>query len=153
MKILITERQYSVIKEEISASEAYNDSGVIQTMLEGRKNVGLVQPTKEELKMLESKGIYAIHVKENPARVPLYIIYRRDYKKEAEELYTIMKKYGGYAAFYATQDDTRRIGQLLSYNENDVDEYINQRKEAMTGINPDLDNKKNGVPKKNKKRY
>ena len=42
------------------------------------------------------------------------------------ELAKIANKYGGYLSYEATEQESRRIGELLGYDKKDVDGYINK---------------------------
>ena len=50
------------LNEEIDASEAYTDEGAIQTILDGKRNVGLVMLTPDEVEDLKQKGLNVIVV-------------------------------------------------------------------------------------------
>lgn len=82
---------------------------------------------KEFLDKMKEYGLETLQVPENPHI--LYIFYRPGFKKEAEELSKIAEKYGGYFAWYAEDEDTRRIGELLGYQKDKVEAFVQKNSE------------------------
>jgi hypothetical protein len=76
---------------------------------------------------LEYNGLKALRVPKNPYKT--VIIYRPQAENEAKELRDIAKKYGGYFAWYAEDEDTRRIGELLGYQRDKVEDFIRTNSE------------------------
>ena len=127
--------------EEINASEAYRDEGAIQTVIDGKRNIGWIalkasssfsSKYKDFFDIIEKHNLDTLKVPSNPYDV--FIFYRKGSKKEAEELRNIAEKYGGYLAWNASEEDSRRIGQLLGYKQQDIDDYINQQKEKYPNL-------------------
>lgn len=117
----------STLKEEISAKEAYNNLGSIQTIISGRRNIGWITfPKKQELSLIRGSGLETLPVPLNPNS---YIIYRQGFEKEAEELLNIANKYQGRLSVNASEEDSRRIGQLLGYKQSDIEDYILHNKQ------------------------
>jgi hypothetical protein len=118
------------ITEEIDPREADYDDNAIQTVVQGKRNLGVItvdaSPYRykfdEFLEKIKTYNLDILHVPSNPHK--MYIYYRKGAKKEAEELRDIAEKYGGYLAWFATEEESRRIGQLLNYNKEAVEEYI-----------------------------
>ena len=73
---------------------------------------------------MNSKGLKTLSVPLNPN--DCYIYYRTGHEKQAQELKDIADKYNGYLAYWATKEDTRRIGELLQYDPKDIEEFINK---------------------------
>ena len=120
-----------LIKEEISASEAYNDLSSVQTVVDGKRNVSFMafygQEDEDEMKrLIEDNGLKTLRVN-RPGKSNVWVIYRPGSEPQAKELRDLAEKYGGYLAWYATEEDTRRIGQLLGYRKSDVESFIKKQ--------------------------
>jgi len=119
--------------EEINASEAHTYRGSIDTVLNGKRNVGMLTlsfhkvPELHFLKYMKEVNLETIKVSSNPGN--MYIFFKREARAKAEELKDIAEKYGGYLAANATDDDTRRIGQILGYKKEDIETFTNTPKE------------------------
>ncbi len=120
------------IKESIRASEATNQIDSILTVLDGRRNLafftfGDLTP-KDKItvtKLINSDPtLNSLHIKKNPLMG--FVIYREGYEKQAQELANLADKYGGYLSVNATKEDSIRIGQLLDYDPQDIQDYINK---------------------------
>jgi hypothetical protein len=119
-----------LIKEEISASEAYRDESAIQTVIDGKRNVGFqtiigstaYNSLDDFLEVVRKNNLKVLKVNGNKHQA--YVYYRPGSKKQAMELKKIAEKYGGYLAYSATEEDTRRIGELLGYKKSDIDSYV-----------------------------
>lgn len=119
-----------ILFEEIDPSEATGDKNAIQTVIDGKRNIGAftvvgntMSMTEEEfLDIMKENGLKTIKVPENPHI--LFVFYRPGFEREAQELADIAKKYGGYFAWYAEDEDSRRIGQLLGYKMDKVENYV-----------------------------
>lgn len=128
------------IKESIRASEATNQIDSILTVLNGKRNLAFItfgdlNPTNKETatKLINSDpSLNSIHVKKSPYMG--FVIYREGYEKEAQELANLANKYGGYLSKDATKEDSIRIGQLLDYNPQDIEDYINKNYDEY-GVN------------------
>lgn len=132
MKIIITEEQFNILKETISPSEAYNSIDSILTIINGKRGVGFITmkgETKKNLllikRLINRNGLKTIKVPYNPCSA--YIIYKEDYFDDAIELLNIAEKYDGYLSSKATKKDTIRIGQLLGYNDIEIEEYVRNK--------------------------
>lgn len=133
MKILISENQYKkIINEEIDAAQATTFEGSIKTILDGSRGVAFDSIFPEDklewnlIERLQSLGLISIIPASEREGNNNYIFYNPNYEKEALELYSISNKYGGYLAYYALPEESRRIGELLSYKKQDIDDYINR---------------------------
>lgn len=125
----------SILKEVISASEAYNDLGAVQTIVDGKRGVAFVawktmpdRYVEPVQKLIKDNNLKSMYVKGNENDA--YVIYAPGYEKDATELKDIAEKYGGYLRYDATEEDSRRIGQLLNYKESDIEDYITRNRES-----------------------
>lgn len=121
------------IVEQIDPSEAYSDGDAIKTVAQGKRNLGAITTRTSPyysnfddfVKDMQKLGLHILHVPSNPFN--MYIYYRKGARRQAEELRDIAEKYDGYFAWYATEEDTRKIGKLLGYNDQAVEEYIRSK--------------------------
>ena len=124
------------MKEVISASEAYTDVDSVQTVVDGKRGVAFVSRIGNSSEdwdtiqdMIRDNNLKTMYVKGNPNDV--YVVYARGYERDANELKDIAEKYGGYLSYKASDEDSRRIGQLLGYQESDIEDYVNRNKEQQ----------------------
>ncbi len=117
--------------EKIRAEEAYRDENAIQTVIDGRRDLGFItligtvlDDPNDFWKLVKSGGLKTIKVPSSKHEA--YIYFRPGAEKKAKELKDIAEKYGGYLSFDATERDSRRIGELLGYEKKDIDQYINK---------------------------
>ena len=124
MKDFIRQR----LKEAINASEAYRDDNAIQTVIDGKRDLGFITlrgstiSEKTFWEMINNNGLKTISVPSNEYKA--YIYFRKGAENKAKELWDIAEKYDGYLSYNATPEDSRRIGQLLDYKESDIEDYI-----------------------------
>ena len=128
MKIILSEQQYdTLLTEVIRASEVRDEISSIESVAEGRRGVAFLtlfpylHMTRIILKMIEDNDLHLIKCPSRPINV---VVFRPEHRKDAMELVSIAEKYNGYLAHNATKEDSRRIGQLLSYHEDDINDYI-----------------------------
>lgn len=121
-----------ILKEVIKADDAYRDEDAIQTVIDGRRNLGFIAVKASTMKeediwnTIKNGGLETVEVKGNAHDA--YIYYRPGAKAEALELKAIAEKYGGYLLHNTPDEDSRRIGQLLGYNPADIEAYIEKNK-------------------------
>jgi len=128
MKILFNKKQIlRIINEQISsAADVSSTKKSIESLVNKQRNVGwAVSPTQDDVDNINDNEINTIPVPSNPHQA--YIIYLDGYEREAEELKNIAEKYKGFLSPDATDDETVRIGRLLSYPENEIEDYIKKR--------------------------
>lgn len=137
MRILITETQF---RNVIRASEAYDDLQSVMTVADGKRALCFIaiksvpeKIKKQIYKIIEHFQLKVMYVEGN--QWDAYIIYRQGAESEAYELKTIAEKYGGYLSVNATEEDSRRIGQLLSYHPDDIEDYIIHNRKIRSKIN------------------
>lgn len=128
MKIILNEQQYDILLSEvIRASEARDDINSVITVAEGKRGVAFLtlyphsHTSRIIEKIIEDHDLYLTRCPSRPINV---VVYRPENRKDAMELVSIAEKYKGYLAYNATEEDSRRIGQLLSYHEDDINDYI-----------------------------
>lgn len=126
MKIQQTLRQIlkEELSEEIKASEAYSDYNSIKTIVDGKRDVAFVKKSTYIYLLSKYHGLKVIKVPGSDN----YIIYKKGAEDQANELLDIANKYGGFLHWQATDEDSRRIGQLLGYNQEDIEDYIKNSK-------------------------
>jgi hypothetical protein len=120
----------SILNELISAAEARRDEDAIQTVIDGKRDLGFLTlvgsalPKQQFVNMILNNDLKLLHVPSNPYKA--FIYYRKGAEKQAKELRDIAEKYEGYLSVHATEEDSRRIGELLGYKQEDIDWYINK---------------------------
>lgn len=120
----------SFLNETIRADDAHRDENAIQTVIDGKRDLGFLTvkgstlPEKIIWTMIKDGGLETIKLPENKHNA--YIYYRPGAEKKAKELADIANKYGGYLSWEATKEESRRIGELLDYDKRDIDWYINK---------------------------
>lgn len=133
-KIIISERQYNIIKEhlseEIDPSEAYRDEGAIDTIISGKRDVGFLvvyyPQAKELLKKAIVSGLKTISMPQEEGsfgKTTAHVIYRNGFEEEAMRLAKIARKNGGYLPTN-TPEETYEIGILLGYYPDKVKEFV-----------------------------
>lgn len=129
--------------EEIRASEAYDDRDAINTVITGRRDVGVITLSTSRISenmffgYIKSFNLGVLEVPSNPHN--MFIFFKKEAKNKAEELRDIAEKYGGYLSAEATDDDTRKIGQILGYKKEDIEGFIqhvkNMKMDKLKSIN------------------
>lgn len=126
-----------ILTEEIEAEEAVTELGAIQTVVDGKRDVGAVafanMPKSTAVyinDLIDEQGLKKIKVPSNPYE--LYIVFRSGAERQAQELLGLAEKYNGYFSSKATEEDSKRIGQLLGYKQSDIDEYIERNKQIRS---------------------
>ena len=119
------------LEESIRAEEAYRDRNAIQTVIDGKRDIGFitikssVDTNEEEFwNLVKTHNLGTIKLPKN--EFDAYIYFNKGADKKAKELANIANKYGGYLSYEATEQETRRIGELLGYDKKDIDWYINK---------------------------
>lgn len=122
-----------ILREVISAAQAHRDEDAIQTVIDGERNLGFIATkastmSEEDIwNAIKNGGLETVEVKGNAYDAHIY--YRPEAKAEALELKAIAEKYGGYLLHNAPDEDSRRIGQLLGYRDDDIEAYIEKNKD------------------------
>ena len=113
------------LNEVIEASEAYTDDGALQTVIDGKRNVGLYVTyfKPERIKRLKDSGLNTIPVKQDHHNVDMKIIYSDAGLVDAKKLYDYMVSKGGYVSD-DTPEEAMYIGKLLDYSDNSIADYI-----------------------------
>jgi hypothetical protein len=128
MKYISPFREF--IYETIRAEDASKDLNAVQTVIDNKRDLGFITligstlPTEQFWEMIDDNNLKTLKVKGNTYQA--YIYYRPGAEKKARELRDIAQKYGGYLAWDATEEDSRRIGELLDYDKKDIDAYISK---------------------------
>ena len=125
-----------ILREEISAKEAYSSYGSIKTIIDGKRDVAFIELNNIVNRLLISlKSLKKIKVPSSTESN--YIVYREGSEKEAQELYDIAMKYDGSLSYIASEEDSRRIGQILGYRQDDIEDYIKHNKK-IRGITENI---------------
>jgi len=120
------------IKEEIKASDARTDINAIKTVINNKRNLGFITikttdlPEEKFWQIVKKFNLGTLEVPSNPYNA--FIYFKKGHEDEARELRDIAEKYKGYLSHKATDEDTRRIGELLGYKKEDIDDFIRKRK-------------------------
>jgi tRNA nucleotidyltransferase/poly(A) polymerase len=124
---MVHEMRDQNLNEEIDASEAYHDEGVIRTMIQGRKDVGIItfKVYPQLLKMAIENDFGIIPVEQVDHKLDTSIVYRKTPRGEAnaKKLHEIMKSHGGYVSD-KTPEEAREIGKLLDYSDESINSFI-----------------------------
>lgn len=146
-----------ILLEEIDPSEAYEDPGAIQTVLDGKRDIAfftvrgmsritpkeLIQKVKDHNSQKEKEGkedekIKILKVIGNEYKA--FITYRNSEEglRKAKELKAVSEKYGGFLPWFAEYQDTMKIGKLLGYRMDAVKEFADRmRREKIKKGLPD----------------
>jgi len=130
---LLEEAYDRVLSEKIKASEAYNNYGSLQTVIDGKRKLGVVSKNTLDgdpklKKEIIEKGFKFILVRSShtPGN---YIIYHPSGLKQALELQALADRYdGAFGPPHASEDEVRRVGQLLEYDPIDIESHIERSK-------------------------
>jgi hypothetical protein len=123
------------INEDIDPLEATTFVGSVQTIVDGKRDVGYIalknipKDEIEQIKTLVSDNnlkILSVKGDQKPT-----IIYKADKESEAKELKDIAEKYNGYLSIKATEEESRRIGEILGYSKESIDKYIEKHKTSI----------------------
>lgn len=131
MKLIINENQLKfLVNEYINPSEAHNDVESVRLICDGKRGVAYVTAFRltdyeEIVEMVSECDLDSYKVPNNPNDA--YVIFNKDYKDEAKELLSIIVSLGGYLSPEAPEDVTRRIGELLNYEPEEVENFIRKR--------------------------
>ena len=120
------------LMEDIDPEEAQTNIDSVQTIVDGKRNIAFVVEKGDTPKnwervtqMVADNELKSMYVKGNPHHA--YVVYTPEAEKIAIELKTIAEKYNGYLSSNATAEDTRRIGQLLDYDPEQIELFIKDR--------------------------
>lgn len=123
------------LNEAIKSSEANNTSKAIQTLIDNKRNVAFITlPTNDISNLIGYHGLKSLKVPGNS--YDAWIIYREGSETQAKELLGLANKYGGYLSIKASGEETRRIGQLLGYDESNIQDYINRTGDFINRPDP-----------------
>jgi hypothetical protein len=114
----------SIVNEEIDASEAYTAVGALNTVLKGKRDVGMIWNINSEIiNKLSSKNINILPYQQKHGSTG-YIIYTN--KEKALKLRDIINSQGGLLTD-KSPEEAREIGKLLGYSDKSIDVYIKRR--------------------------
>jgi len=102
------------VNEIIKAEEAYRDENAVQTVIDRKRDLGFIAIKTSTMEpsvfweLIKTHGLKTIEVPGNEFEA--YIYFRPGAERKANELKKIAMKYGGFLAYNATKEDSRRIG-------------------------------------------
>jgi hypothetical protein len=129
------------INEDIDPLEAITIVGSVQTIVDGKRDVGYIvlkHSSKDEIEQIKTL-VSDNNLKIQPVRgeqKPI-IIYKTGNESAAKELKDIAEKYNGYLSYKATEEESRRIGEILGYSKESIDKYIEKIK--ASGLTEEID--------------
>jgi tRNA nucleotidyltransferase/poly(A) polymerase len=110
----------SIVNEEIDASDAYDLNGSLNTLINGKREVGLiVDMNRDIIKKLNDNNINVLPIQRGDQKS--YIIYTN--KEKALRLRDIMNSHGGYASD-KSPEEAREIGEIFGYSKKSIDDFI-----------------------------
>jgi GH24 family phage-related lysozyme (muramidase) len=125
------------LTETIKASEAHTELGSFETLEQGKRGIALIQINTVDdmikryiINSINENDFGYVVVQKNPKK-PI-IIYRKGYRQNAEELAKIADKYNGLLSAKATYEDSKRIGELLEYDPEDIQNYLKKNYNGKT---------------------
>lgn len=129
------------INEDIDPLEAITIVGSVQTIVDGKRDVGYIvlkHSSKDEIEQIKTL-VSDNNLKIQPVKgeqKPI-IIYKTGNESAAKELKAIAEKYNGYLSYKATEEESRRIGEILGYSKESIDKYIEKIK--ASGLTEEID--------------
>lgn len=134
MKLKLTENQLKyVLSETIKASDAYDELNSIQTIIDGKRDIGFLGTTGTEghnskirklLVYAVENGLKIINVKNRDVGYA-WVIYKNNVEG-AKLLADFAASKGGYLRD-ETPEEALFVGELLGYSPESTQEYINHR--------------------------
>ena len=134
------------IKEDIDPSEANRNLNAVQTLVDGKRKVAMIalkgqSEAADVIKLINDNKLKKIGLDQRPGD-EAYVVYVPGAEADAKELHNILNRYGGYASFKASYEDTKRMGELLGYKKSTVDAFLAKNynddkslKENITEVN------------------
>jgi hypothetical protein len=113
-----------IVTEEIHPREAHDDYSSLKTIINGKRDVGFLELTKEMEPKIIKHNLGVIPVRMTSQKTMMAIIYRD--RPKAYKLYEYTKKYNGYLTD-RTPIEAREIGRILGYTEQSIEEYIHDK--------------------------
>jgi GH24 family phage-related lysozyme (muramidase) len=117
------------LTETIKASDAYTYLNSFKTLEQEKRGIAWIQINLVDnmikryiINSINKNDFGYVVVKKHPKK-PI-IIYRKGYRQNAEELAKIADKYNGLLSAKATYEDSKRIGELLEYDPEDIQNYL-----------------------------
>lgn len=140
-------RYTDFLNEKIKASEAYDTMDAVQTLIDGKRDLAFIAVMDDyrynannlyELKALAygaSNGLGVMEVK-GKEDGQAYILYVKGKEDKAQELADYSSSKGGYLSD-SNPGEARLVGNLLDYDEKDIEEYVQRKYGTSEGLNED----------------
>jgi len=117
------------LHEEIDASEAYNDDDSLDTIINGKRDIGLISvKTQDVIDKINDNGLHYIPIKQLHHNEGTSIVYNDQGLLNAQLLNLFMNSKGGYAND-ETPEETYYVGKLLQYSDNSIQAHIDDLNE------------------------
>lgn len=119
-----------VISESIKASEAYNEIDSIQTIIDGKRDIGFIgfnninEKMRDIIRFAVNNGVKLIEVG-NREKGKAWVIYKNN-KDRALSLAEFASSKNGYLNDQ-TPEEAMFVGKLLGYSDDSIEEYITKR--------------------------
>lgn len=126
--MMISEQQMeNLIKNYINPHEAYNDVDSVKTVCDGKRGIafvseGGISEFEQIVELVSDHDLGSIKVPNS--KHDAYVIFNRDFIADAKELAHIAKLNDGYLPSEGDERTIRRIGELLSYDPDEVEQFI-----------------------------
>lgn len=108
---------------EIDRGEANDPLSSIQTLIDGKRNVGFISFDKSMINHIKELGIKIIPTRNHGEDLMNGVIYLDPGKKDAIKLYKIAMSHNGYLNDQSPEE-AREIGELLGYTDENIKQYI-----------------------------
>jgi hypothetical protein len=116
----------------IDPEEATTNLSSVQTLADKKRDIAFIvrkgdtpQNWKRVEQIIQDNDIRTMYVKGNP--YDAYVAYLPGSENKATQLKDLAEKYNGYLSSNATAEDTRKIGQLLGYDKDKIEQFIKDR--------------------------
>jgi len=123
----------SHLSESISVQEAARDIDAVQTILDGKRDLGFITITTQKLiDPRESISALGLAINNGLNLIPLrgrkegvaFVIWKED-AEAAQKLAQFAESKGGYLRD-DTPEEAQFIGRALNYNEDEIAQYVNR---------------------------
>lgn len=130
MKLIITEQQLKfIIIEHIHPMDVDDDYKSVLSICEGKRGVAFIvidylsdKKYEKIINLVNKCNLNSVSVPKNPYGA--YVVFKDGFEKDAHELRKIAIKYDGFLSPNADENETRRIGELLNYDPEEVERFI-----------------------------
>ena len=133
---LINSNIDNIIEEQINADEPSNFKIMLKSIINNKKDLGIIEINKENLSKIIKYNIGVIPIRMTSQNTMIAIVYHD--KSKALRLYEIMKNKGGHLRD-SSPIEAREIGRLLGHSEDAIKKYIDQKYGSKNFTNSHVD--------------